>query len=334
MRVFLVLALACFAMADPKGQYCGGVPGIVELKVEVLDAGSTMITGLIFGIPATSCKEPYRYNRTTNIIWLPLTEPDDCVGQQLVAMGVDPASVQLVYYPDEDVIDVQADMGAFLLSQCPMGAFDPKGAYCGGFPGLLDIKAEIVDATNMIVSGHVFGVPDSCKETYTFNRTTNEIIVPLADPDDCVGKKLSEQGIDPATINLTYNPSDDYIDVQSGFGSVVLIQCPRVVAPPKGAYCGGVMNLVEIKANVLNGTHFNITGSVFTIPVGFCVELYKYDPATNIIWLPIAEPDDCLGNIINDYGIFPDEITVKYDPDADELWVANPLQDIELTQCG
>jgi len=126
MRLLWALALifvsvfvgAQLAAQDPKGNYCGGVEGIVELKVNVLNATHFLVTGYIFGSPATSCTEPYKFNRTTNEIWLPLTEPDDCIGQQLNNVGVDPESVVVMYLPDWDSLDIQSGFGGFYLDQC------------------------------------------------------------------------------------------------------------------------------------------------------------------------------------------------------------------------
>eukprot|EP00051_Salpingoeca_urceolata_P010371 m.126795 g.126795 ORF g.126795 m.126795 type:complete len:135 (-) comp16687_c0_seq3:315-719(-) len=122
-----VLALAICGVsatrAVPKGNYCGGVAGIVKLAVTVpqnISLDFINITGQVFGVKVAACdKEPAVYYANNGSIALPaIDKPTDCLGSYLRRFGA-PLPLTITYHNDTDVVSIDAGGEAdFDLKHC------------------------------------------------------------------------------------------------------------------------------------------------------------------------------------------------------------------------
>jgi len=183
-------------------------------------------------------KEAYVFDAATNALKLPgMTDPKSCLGKVLADQGIDVDSVAITWDADEDALSVNSEVGDVMLTKCPKSkshrvrvAGPPKGAFCGGVDGILTLRVTITDAAWINATASLFGMNFGCyKEAWKFDGTTNKIILPgLSDPKDCIGKIINDQGVDPDSVTITYDPDADSVAIQANLGELELDQCPKL----------------------------------------------------------------------------------------------------------
>merc|ERR1719350_597418 len=78
-----------------------------------------------------------------------------------------------------------------------------------------------------------------------------------------------------------------------------------------------------------------LTGKVFGQKVNCPYEKYLYNKDTNAVELPdVDKSTDCLGGIMSDYGLDPDDVQLTYIPGKDQITVDAEVAQINLKQCG
>lgn len=93
--------------------------------------------------------------------------------------------------------------------------------------GIVELKISVVNTTNANVTGTIFGTTHSCPyEAVTYDSSTHVVSLPtVTKKGDCVGSLLSSEGIDPATMKITYDPSTNSLDVNTQIASITLNAC-------------------------------------------------------------------------------------------------------------
>ncbi len=84
------------------------------------------------------------------------------------------------------------------------------------------------------------------------------MLVPgLSDPKDCLYNALGNQGIDPTTVSIVFDPASNTLNMNTAVGDIACTSCPTeqvgflavtpvatllckvdLDAPPAGSYCG------------------------------------------------------------------------------------------------
>jgi len=193
---------------DPSGSYCGGAPGIVEFIVTQKSGQLMDLAVKIFGVPLGCANVPYRFFSANNSIVInSIYDPNSCVGKQIAANGLDPNAIKITWDPSSNTINIDADVGSISLETCG-GVVPPKGSYCGGIPGTIELVATALSTTAMNITAKFFGIGVGCQNVkYLFNATDLSISIPeLKDPNSCMGKPLNDNGIDPSSVSLSYSP--------------------------------------------------------------------------------------------------------------------------------
>jgi len=70
--------------------------------------------------------------------------------------------------------------------------------------------------------------------------------------------------------------------------------------------------------------------------VGCAAEAVSYSDSTKMVTFPnINNPQDCLGGLLNEFGVDPTGLSVTYDPAGNRLLlvIQNPQASFELDSC-
>lgn len=134
---------------------------------------------------------------------------------------------------------------ALLFVFIALSASVPHGSYCGGIQvcvvqpilsnpqSVVGLNITVVTLRSFNVEGTVFDSPikPCLNEPAMFYPGNNTVSLPnIARPGDCVGSYLSQYGVDPTELEITYSPNPDTLTVtiDNGLGtSFVLTQCMK-----------------------------------------------------------------------------------------------------------
>jgi len=90
----------------------------------------------------------------------------------------------------------------------------PAGKYCGEVAGgVANINVTVLNQNTAALNASVFGENVGCAaEAVAYNDATKTVTFPnVNNPSDCLGGMLTEFGVDPAGISVTYDPSGNRI---------------------------------------------------------------------------------------------------------------------------
>eukprot|EP01121_Diplochlamys_sp_Union-15-3_P005843 TRINITY_DN16193_c0_g1_i1.p1 TRINITY_DN16193_c0_g1~~TRINITY_DN16193_c0_g1_i1.p1 ORF type:complete len:240 (-),score=26.33 TRINITY_DN16193_c0_g1_i1:90-809(-) len=212
---------------------------------------------------------------------------------------------------------------------------DPAGSYCGTYLDVVNVKATVNSLTSATLTGTVFGASVVCKdEAVSYDPTTNVIkLVDITAPNDCVGKLLSDNGVDPSSLTLTYTPSTNVINVAVSDITLTLASCTFPLYLPSGSYCGSYSG-ATIEATVISLTEISLNATIDTYNIGCATEATKFDQATDAVTFPnIKSSTDCLGSALSSLGIDASGLSVIYNAVANTIHVADGGVSVVLSRC-
>ena len=219
-----------------------------------------------------------------------------------------------------------------LLSSLPAWAHAaaPTGSYCGGIPGIVDnVRMDIDDESTFDISFKVFGQTSSCQaEEYSYDEGSGNVVVPnLGDRTDCLGGVLSSFGVSPSQVTIGYDEDGDAINVNAMGQKVSLTECPsdNDIEPnmaPQGSYCTTIFGLYDVRVDIDDETHLDVSTNVAGVPISCPREGYTFDDDSSVLNIPgLDSKSDCLGHYASTYGIGTSSVDMTYDQRQDTITV-------------
>lgn len=205
---------------------------------------------------------------------------------------------------------------------------DPSGSYCGTFSSDATLKATVIDTQHAAMSGTLYGTPlTPCPDEAAYLDKTNEHIVfpNIMAPTDCFGSQLSSYSISPSAVEVIYDAKANILNASiTGIGFAVLAPCATDAASPSGKYCGNYAGAVVVNVTVDSTSTFTLSGNIEGVLAQCQIEGYTLKSDGTVVFPNINSPSDCLGAILNSYGINPTSVQVAWTASTDGLSISVP----------
>jgi len=294
-----------------------------------------------------------------------ISKPNDCVAKYLNQFGIDPTEYVITYDGADDSIVVKSTVLSiyFTFSKCtqnqvnfevpkakdikalyrfndPFKLNDPAGSYCGAYQNIASLKATVLSKTDASLTGTLYGSPITCPvEAAEYVAANNSVIFPnIYAKDDCLGSQLASFSIPPQAFVVSYDPKTNTLNatILSQAITVILAPCTfKTTATPKGSYCGGISGIVSVNCTVITLSDIQLSGSVLGTDNKCSAEAVAFNEVSDKVGFPnIANNNDCLGNILRENSIDPNDLAVMYYPadDCINVQLADLFADFNLTK--
>jgi len=206
---------------------------------------------------------------------------------------------------------------------------DPSGSYCGTFSSDATLKATVIDTQHAALSGTLYGTPltPCADEAAYLDKTNDHIVFPnINQPTDCFGSQLSSYSISPSAVSVIYDEKANILNASiTGIGFAVLAPCKTIVSnSPSGKYCGNYAGAVVVNVTVDSTSTFTLSGNIEGVLAQCQTESYTLKTDGTVVFPNVNSPSDCLGAILNSYGINPTSVQVAWTASVDSLSVSVP----------